>query len=149
MLGAMLRALLVLSIALAAVACGDETDPAAPRSDPSSTTGSPSAPFTTRPLLLVEVAGPDAGVDKITVSSNVPVAEGSLELGDVTLEDTNSSTTASVIDVAYEDSGFDLLFAAGTLIVGHVYDLTISAAHLTDRFGQHLPADFSKSFTVK
>ena len=137
--------LLVLTIVLA-TACGDDTDPAAPSSDPPA--GSPPAPVATQPLLLVEVAGPDAGVDKITVSSNVPVAEGSLELTDVTLEDTNSSTTLGASDVAYHQSGFDLLYAAGTLIIGHVYELTISAAHLTDNFGQHMAGDFVKTFTV-
>jgi len=133
---------------MAAAACAGDGS-AAPSGGSPTVANTPAAPTATRPLVVATAAGPDGGMDKVSLTANAPLEPDSLPASDVTLEDTNTTATVSATSVTTTSTGLDLLFLQGTLIAGHIYDLTVSAAHLTDRFGQHLPADFTDTFTME
>ena len=142
-----MRLLSLLAVAALAAACEPEPDGAA---SPASNLGGPAPVFgAEEPALRVARGGPDAGSDILTIDTNVRLDPATVMASDVGLDDTNTSASFAPTGVTVGTTSFDVLFSAGTFVSGHVYQVTVSAAHLADLFGVKLAADFTGKLTVK
>ena len=87
------------------------------------------------------------GLETITVAASTTLDPTSLAPTDVTLTDTNTTTVVTASGVTVRASDFDATLPKQTLVLGHVYRVTV-AGGITDTFGIGRTAPFTSDFTV-